>query len=149
MGGIKPMFTQATIKKQLVKFQSLTTEKAEKAFAYLGEEIVNDAKSKGAEGSFIDRTGNLRSSEGYEVKTNGKSFVKKVEQSSSGDEGGKGVKAGKQLLSEIKSEGDIQLTVVAGMDYALWVESMKGKNVLSASIPKKSEIEKTLKELLG
>ena len=148
---VYPEFHAKQISIDLEKFENKTAAKTKNAMAFIGEKIANDARDKSASNSFIDDTGNLRSSIGYKVsnKNENSNFVEFAEPKN--NKGSDGANKAKQLLQEVNKpeKGTIELTVVAGMDYALWVESMKGKNVLSSSIPKKSEIEKTLKELLG
>ncbi len=114
-------------------------------FNYVGLECVREARMKR---KYIDRTGNLRSSTGYCVLYNG-SVVHQ-----SGFEAVKptaieGVKEGKKLLNELMNSHSvgIVLIVVAGMDYACYVEA-KGLNVLDTSeIKAKKLVKKTLKKL--
>lgn len=114
-------------------------------FNYVGLECVREARMKR---KYIDRTGNLRSSTGYCVLYNG-SVVHQ-----SGFEAVKptaieGVKEGQKLLNELMNSHSvgIVLIVVAGMDYACYVEA-KGLNVLDTSETKaKKLVKKTLKKL--
>ena len=114
-------------------------------FNYVGLECVREARMKR---KYIDRTGNLRSSTGYCVLYNG------IVVHQSGFEAVKptaveGVKEGKKLLNNLISSHTvgIVLIVVAGMDYACFVEA-KGLNVLDTSeIKAKKLVKKTLKKL--
>lgn len=114
-------------------------------FNYVGLECVREARMKR---KYIDRSGNLRSSTGYCVLYNG-SVVHQ-----SGFEAVKptaieGAKEGKKLLNELMNSHSvgIVLIVVAGMDYACYVEA-KGLNVLDTSeIKAKKLVKKILKKL--
>lgn len=97
---------------------------------YVGLEAVIEARDHG---SYTDQTGNLRSSIGAVVTVDGKVFS---------DDSGKmyktgveGVNKGKEMLKEYASKrsGDISLHVVAGMEYADYVERVHNKNVLSSA----------------
>lgn len=109
------------------------TEQAENAIInilmYVGESCITEARDNG---SYMDQTGNLRSSIGYVVVNNGKIVGMKVcEQVKDGTEGkGKAESYMTRLASE-HSTG-ICLIVVAGMNYAVYVEG-RGKNVLSSA----------------
>ena len=102
-----------------------------RALAYLGEQCVSLARDRAPELSWIDRTGNLRSSIGYLITHNGNiiqySDFKQVKQ------GSEGTKTGKDFAMEIAKQfsSDYVLVVVAGMNYAEYVEAKDNKDVLS------------------
>lgn len=89
-------------------------------FAYIGETAVNHAKSNG---TYKDRTANLRNSIGYVVLLNGeikrKSNISGLNQST---------------VDSVKGRypQGVVLVVVAGMKYAVYVER-KGYDVLSGA----------------
>lgn len=97
----------------------------------VGGKAVTHAKSYG---SFTDRTGNLRSSIGYVLAKDGDIIDVGGFESVSGPEGnnGEGIIEGKRYAEEIgnSSGAGYTLIIVAGMDYAEYVES-KGYNVLT------------------
>lgn len=109
------------------------TEQAENAIInilmYVGESCITEARDNG---SYMDQTGNLRSSIGYVVVNNGNIVGIKVgEQVKDGTEGkGKAESYMTRLASE--HSAGICLIVVAGMNYAVYVEG-RGKNVLSSA----------------
>lgn len=101
-----------------------------KKLSFIGESVVAEARSAN---SYKDQTGNLRSSTGYTILKDGKalfgsSFLPVKITATDGS------KKGKALIKDLASkysEG-YTLLVVAGMDYAVYVEAM-GLNVLSSS----------------
>lgn len=112
----------------------------------VGEEAVKLAKMIPPERGFKDRTGNLRSSIGYVVLVDGKP----VNVAFAAVKGGHaGVNEGQRLALQVgsKTEG-YALVVVAGMNYAVHVES-KGRDVLtSAEKFAEKEVAKELADLV-
>ena len=114
------------IKEQYIK---AATQK----FIEVGERCITEARDNG---SYTDRTGHLRNSVGYVVLLNGK----EVSQSNIS-------KLNHKQIEEIKAKypKDLVLIVVAGMNYAAYVEA-KGYNVLSSA---ELMAENILKQLYG
>ena len=103
----------------------------------IGEEAVTTAKTIPEERGFTDRTGNLRSSIGYVVFKDGKPVTEYFIQKNDGKEG---VEKGRELAEQIgKETAGYTLVVVAGMNYAVCVES-KGRDVLTSGELKAKEI---------
>lgn len=131
-------------------FRALLTEVERQiieSLCRIGEEAVKLAKLIPPERGFRDQTGNLRSSIGYVVVKDGKP----VNVSFGAVKGGHaGVNEGQRLALQIGSgyaEG-YALVVVAGMNYAVHVES-KGRDVLtSAEKFAEKEIAKELADLV-
>lgn len=102
-----------------------------RALANLGEQCVRMARDRAPELSWIDRTGNLRSSIGYIITYKGNivqySDFRQVKQ------GSEGTKTGKDFAEEIAKQlsNEYVLVVVAGMNYAEYVEAMDNKDVLA------------------
>lgn len=124
-------------------------EAAEKAIIntlkYIGEMCVNEARSNG---DYIDRTGNLRSSIGYVVLRNRTIEAENFKKSARGTDKTKGINNAQAFVKELMddSEYSIILIVVAGMNYATYVESRR--NVLaSAQILAERETPRMMKEL--
>lgn len=144
-----------------------------KQLSFIGEACVKMARESG---DYNDITGNLRSSIGYvilvdgEVKVGGdfvatavapgyrkvkrtrklkdgtvKEYVANVKV---GGNGADGVKQGQALLKRLQAKfpWGVVLIVCAGMEYAAYVENVRGKNVLASA---ELEAKKLLKELLG
>lgn len=117
------------------------------SLCHVGEEAVKLAKLIPPERGFHDQTGNLRSSIGYVVVKDGKP----VNVSFGAVKGGHaGVNEGQRLALQIgsKQTEGYALVVVAGMNYAVHVES-KGRDVLtSAEKFAEKEIAKELADLV-
>lgn len=103
----------------------------------IGEEAVSTAKTIPKERGFKDHSGNLRSSIGYAVFKDGKQVTDYFNQVEDGKEG---VEKGKEFVEQIgKGTTGYTLVVVAGMNYAVYVES-KGRDVLTSGEIKAKEI---------
>ena len=100
---------------------------------YLGQECVSRIRGRGQSESWIDRTGNLRSSIGSAVYENGKKKLATAFESVIG--GQEGSEAGKRMIDALAKEYSqtYAMVVVAGMDYASYVENMNGKDVLAST----------------
>ena len=103
------------------------------AFCTLGDKCVEVARSRAAEDSWFDDTGNLRSSIGYVVVRNGiiikRSSFEVVKQ------GSEGAAEGKKLANKLarSCNKDFALIVVAGIHYAEYVEAMDNRVVLTSA----------------
>lgn len=113
----------------------------------IGEEAISMAKTIPEERGFTDRTGNLRSSMGYIVFKDGKPLNIDFKAEKGGDIG---AQEGERLAVQVGgsyTEG-YTLVVVAGMKYAVYVES-KGRDVLtSAEKQAEKAIAKELADLV-
>jgi hypothetical protein len=151
--GLVPKFTNADIEKMV----RVKMERIEQVILLrlqrIGEQFITDARTNG---SYTDRTGNLRSSIGYVVLRNGEQYSKGGFAPVKGSVAGPKTKAGRLDRrfkvnrgkldvgqGEIKGKAALSeaigrfprgyvLIVVAGMSYAAAVES-KGKDVLTGS----------------
>jgi hypothetical protein len=107
-------------------------------------EIAAEAKQLN---TYTDRTGNLRSSIGYVIYEDGQivseSFTPHAG-TEGGDGGATGVKTGKQIADTAAQSfpTGIVAVIVAGMDYALYVES-KGYDVISGPTSKLRQLLET------
>lgn len=104
-----------------------------KALMFLGEECVARIRDRSFEDSWIDHTGNLRSSIGYSIYDYGAKIIESafpvVRQ------GYEGQTEGKKYVSELASQYSkvYALIVVAAMSYAEYVEAIDGKDVLAST----------------
>lgn len=112
---------------------SMAEERVRKAAVnvlnYVGNEAAEEARNHG---DYHDQTGNLRSSIGYVVTdgvtiSNGSNKIFK--------DGHEGAAKAKGLLQKYAEQhhDDIELHLVAGMEYAGYVERIHHKNVLSSA----------------
>lgn len=117
-----------------------------RALSALGELCIADARDRSPEDSWFDNTGNLRSSIGYVIAYKGNiihySEFKQIKDGSEGSDTGK--KFAEEIAKRISK--DYALVVVAGMNYAEFVEAMDNKDVLAhpelfakAQLPKMME----------
>ena len=103
------------------------------AYAKLGEECNARIRDRSAEESWIDHTGNLRSSIGYAIFDYG---MKQVESAfASIGSGATGSKEGRKMIADLAKEYSrvYALVVVAAMNYADFVEAIESKDVLAST----------------
>lgn len=104
-----------------------------RALCELGEECVGRVRDRAGDKSWYDQSGNLRSSVGYVIAHN-----KNIIQYSAFNQvkqGSEGVKTGKDLAEKLakRYSNNYVLIVVAGMNYAEFVEAMDNKDVLAST----------------
>lgn len=118
-----------------------------KNMCYIGETCIKIARETG---DYNDITGNLRSSIGYIVLSNGtvKQYGAPVQKSGKSGDGSAGVSAGNELLEKLKTEYPygVVLILCAGMEYAAFVENVRHKHVL---IDAELEAQRLIEKLLG
>lgn len=100
----------------------------------IGEECVRIARENG---SYNDITGNLRSSIGYIVLDDGNIVQQGASKQYSGSQGNgeKGAAAAESIFAQMQAKFPygVVLVVVAGMNYAAYVESIHHKDVLTSA----------------
>ena len=154
--GITPQFTKEDVKKRFDEFADVVKEEEIKMLLLLGEKCVIHARNLGKDVGYEDQTGNLRSSTGFTVFDHGESVHEFYDQVKDGSEGSK---TGKELALKIgeQNKDTICLVVVAGMDYALFLEangafkvkSKRGYDVLaSAEHLAQQELPKMVADLI-
>lgn len=114
------------INARLKKAEVVISDKILSALDSAGEEIVSTARQTK---TYEDRTGNLSASMGYGVYSYGKAY------SIGGFLGGQGEQEGRQALADLARQYAHRryvLLVVAGMEYAAYVER-RGYVVLDAA----------------
>lgn len=117
----------AYIKKEVDKWEQVVLMRLHR----IGQTFVTNARNSGA---YKDQTGNLRSSIYYEIFKDGVRVGGDLETG----KGGTGTQKARALIRRLERDvvtmypRGFCLVVVAGMEYALWVEA-KGKDVLTGS----------------
>lgn len=151
---IKPKFKKETIEK-LIRGKWDVLQKAYfERLQYIGETFVKNARENG---SYIDRTGNLRNSIGYVILKDGEQVMSNFSKQVRGktkrvsDVDGKdiGISKAEEIAEEMvkKIPKGYILICVAGMDYAAAVEA-KGFDVISSSsIIAKQDLTKAIESL--
>lgn len=132
--ALTPRFSDNDIKIMLE--EGLEEEKSNliRVLRRIGIEAVNKMREQG---SYIDRTSKLRGSTGYLISVDGE-IVDSLFDNSYGE------KYALEVLREF--DGQIILLVVAGMNYASYVEA-KGYNVLaSGELTVRTEVKKLINQ---
>ncbi len=95
-------------------------------------------------GGYNDQTGQLRSSTGGIIYRDGKVLYEDFELSPYGTDKAPGMKEGREkAFAELRESRGWGITIVAGMEYASWVQS---RHSLSVLIDAELEINKSLEE---
>lgn len=139
--GIELISSEGSIDFAFDEIEHRVAEAIIMALSYVGETAIRIARE---EGDYRDITGNLRSSIGYVVLRDGKVMTKAiVERTKDGTEGAKQLE---ELLPKLQSEyrTGFALIVVAGMNYAAYVEDIHHRVVLSSAKLKAEELAKEL-----
>ncbi len=146
--GLTPLWKKSDIRKLFDKLG----ERAEFVIMDLlqrtGEEFVKIAR---LEGNYIDHTGNLRSSIGYVIVKDGSIAGRNFQVSEqAGTDKQTGKREGEQLAMDLVktfSKGYVMIGV-AGMKYAVFVEAMENKDVLTRAADKADDFIKRHSRLL-
>lgn len=136
-----PKFSKADIVKSLRAKKEAFQNAVLSRLRFIGETFITNARSND---TYKDQTGNLRSSIGYLILKDGKQF----EASFPGDKSA-GRDAAKKVVADVsgKHPKGLVLIVVAGMEYALYVEAT-GRDVLTASgIAAENDLKKAVEKL--
>ena len=146
--GLTPLWKKSDIRKLFDKLG----ERAEFVIMDLlqrtGEEFVKIAR---LEGNYIDHTGNLRSSIGYVIVKDGSIAGRNFQVSEqAGTDKQTGKREGEQLAMDLVktfTKGYVMIGV-AGMKYAVIVEAMENKDVLTRAADKADDFIKRHSRLL-
>jgi len=147
--GFTPMFTQSDIDRFVNQFVDRAEEKMYTLLQAAGEMFVRYARESGR---YIDHTGNLRSSIGYVIVRNGKLASRNFKKQDVGTEGSEGVNKAEKLARELANTHNTGLVLigVAGMEYAVYVEAMESKDVITgANIKTEAWMKAAIKSVTG
>lgn len=151
--GIEPRFNISQIKSYLQERINTLDELMIRNLNYLGMECVNLAKNLD---SYQDQTGNLRNSIGYVVVKHGNVLSSVFTETASGPDSGNNDKSGKDIGESYAKElakdfgNGYAVIVVAGMDYASYVEDIHHLDVLKpAEVLAKTRINQIAKSIVN
>lgn len=132
--GIKHKGNLSELKAKMSEAKARIDQAIFRRLSKIGEELVNHARSIPSDVGYTDRTGNLRSSTGYIIARDGQVVTAMFKQVKRGKLKAEGANTGlNHALSVLtKFPGGWVLIMVAGMDYALAVES-RGRDVLTGT----------------
>lgn len=139
--GIEPTFGKGLIAQRVAAFRDRLDRAVEFRLKYLGEELAKYAKDNH---TYTDQTGNLTNSIGYAVVRG-----TRIVHYGGIDQPGEGAQTALAVLQEYAESltHTYSLIVVAGMNYAAYVES-KGYNViLPAELRAKTEFPRVMAKL--
>lgn len=108
-------------------------DEVDKELSYLGEQCIIKIRDRSGDESWYDQSGNLRSSIGYAVFDYGKKFIEST--FAVVRQGGQGASEGRKMVNELANQyaNVYALVVVAGMNYAEYVEAIESKDVLAST----------------
>lgn len=130
--AIRPKFTRADVQKRLDAFLEMVKKKQIARMQRLGEMCLIEARNNKG---YMMQTGALLSSTGYMIFVDGVALHSQFDAASGAESNAaqNGIKAGQALAEKVgKNTKGGALVVVAGMNYAAYVEA-KGYNVLSSA----------------
>ena len=130
--AIKPNFTKDDVRKRFDAFLNEIEKKQIARLQRLGEMCLVEARTNKG---YMMQTGALLSSTGYAVFVDGVAIHSQFDAASGAESNADetGIKSGQSIAETIgKGTKGIALVVVAGMNYAAYVEA-KGYNVLSSA----------------
>ena len=130
--AIKPNFTKDDVRKRFDAFLNEIEKKQIARLQRLGEMCLVEARTNKG---YMMQTAALLSSTGYEVFVDGVAIHSQFDAASGAESNAAetGIKSGQSIAESIgKGTKGIALVVVAGMNYAAYVEA-KGYNVLSSA----------------
>ena len=147
--GVTANFTKADVKKRIDAFLDVVERQQIKTLQQLGEMCLIEARNNKG---YMMQTGALLSSTGYQVFVDGVAIHSQFDAASGAESeaAARGIKSGQTIAEQIgKETKGVALVVVAGMNYATYVEA-RGKNVLtSAEHLAERELPKMLEQLIS
>ena len=131
--GIKCSVSSASLKRYFIKSHNIIAREIKRTLSRLGLECVKKIRNRGADESWIDHSGNLRSSIGYAIYNYGKVEIESA--FAVVKQGIEGAQVGREVIRELASlyADTYALVILAGMDYASDVEAIESKDVLAST----------------
>lgn len=146
--GLTPLWKKSDINKLFNRIGERAEIVIYQLLQHTGEEFVKVAR---LEGQYIDHTGNLRSSIGYIIVKDGKILGKDFKVSGGvGSDKETGKREAEQLAMDLirTYNNGYVLIGVAGMKYAVIVEAIENKDVISLAASKSEAFIKEQSQLL-
>lgn len=147
--GVTMSTPMSEINAILIQSMKIVRDEVLRALSYLGEQCVIKVRDRTAQESWIDQTGNLRSSIGYAIYEEGRKEIESAFRIVKN--GREGSTEGQKMIDELAGaySNTYALVVVAAMNYAEYVEAKDNKDVLaSAELYARKEVNKYLKNAL-
>ena len=131
--GIDSTTPQSKLDKFLNAIPQILSAEIFRALCYLGEQCVGKVRNRPGTASWFDQTGNLRSSIGYAVFGEGRKIMESAFDTVG--VGTQGSAEGRDMIDSLASKyaETYALVVVAGMNYADYVEAKDNKDVLATT----------------
>ena len=146
--GVTSSFDANAMRNQFASFVDQIEVQQIKRLQLLGEKCITEARNNRG---YMMQTGALASSTGYTIFKDGVAIHNdfSAADGATGDGAARGLKQGQAIAQQVGQETTgLCLVVVAGMNYAMYVES-RGKNVLaSAEKLAESELPRMLENLI-
>lgn len=145
--NLDPLFSSSDLDRWTSIFQKKANEKIYTLLQAAGEQFVKLAREQG---NYKDQTGNLRSSIGYIIVSDGAILDSNFQKSGKGTEGDKGIENGNRIAKEVAKSynNGMVLIGVAGMNYSVFVEAMEGLDVITgASIQTEQWMKKAIQSV--
>lgn len=149
MSDIKFVTSQKALDDLFVQCAKIVFAKVQYNLNYLGMLCIRKIRDRSGSESWYDQTGNLRSSIGYAIFSQGRKEIESAFDSVLG--GTEGSQKGRKMVEELARlySDTYALVVVAAMEYAEYVEAMGSKDVLaSTEIFATQEVGKYLQKAL-
>lgn len=147
--GVELKTPMSEVESILRKSLQILRDEIIRALSYLGETCVIKIRDRSAMESWIDQTGNLRSSVGYAIYERGKTEIESA--FNIVKSGREGAAEGKRMIDELASmySNTYALVVIAAMNYAEYVEAKENKDVLaSTELFARKEVNKYLNKAI-
>ncbi len=163
MSDIRMTTSMEALDKLFAQAQAILVERVTYNLNYLGMTCVKRIRDREGSESWYDQTGNLRSSIGYAIYSEGRKQMesafapitefrrKSGEKVKSGSSASEGSEKGRKMIDELatKYSDTYALVVIAAMEYAEFVEAIEGKDVLaSTEIFAKKEVGRYLQKAI-
>lgn len=136
------MFGSGAVAAKVMAFQQNLERATEFLLKYLGEELAKYAKDNH---NYTDQTGNLTNSIGYAVVRN-----KEIVYSGGENQPGEGSQEALKVAMKMAAKADetFSLIIVAGMNYAAYVEARGYNVILPAELKAKKDFPEAMNKLM-